>query len=712
MKKILLSCVAVFVASLYIWPIVVLSQPATSPVVRNPWGAVFTTLGLAVTGNATVGGSLTVTGATVLNGGILFNGLINAVGGVACSGAVPCSQVFNVAATNGTDDTSAIQSVIAAACSSGSSAGGNLLHFPAGTWTITASLTAPCPITIYGTGRGASTILNKNGSMVGVQIIGAADNITVRDLTLDGNQGNLGSAFRSLAWVLANTYSKYNSVLNGTTSYIALQDVPASTAITNTVFWLPVLTLTSAQATASVNSGIGIEGRGNSLLVSNVEIKNEANWGVTANSFSTGSLSRFTLEKSYIHDIGIAAQGNNTTQAGVENYLGTLSDVKIISNTFENIYSPTYGPGFSAAIFTVDASNVEIRGNFIHNCLNARGGTVSADGDGTIVVNNVVYRDNIITQDVYLNQDGTSGIEADGGNNVVISGNVITGIPADGIHAGGQINSQPIVNLAITENIINVSTTSSFLVSPDAAIQVGVPVNSVLGGVNGAVVSNNTVDCHGVMPFGIYVPVTSSNIGGRNNRIKNCVFGEMYDVSTTANILMGDYSWVGGDTATVTNTSTLTKMYGLADFALPWGATAYNGAVMKFQGGGFYSSPASGAGTITLSLYVGTTAVCAFSPITTPVSTTTGSYSFNAQAMFTSSGSVFCTGGTAVFNGNAGASGNTAIVSVLSGTVTGFNPYAAYGVDLASQFSVASSSLSITNTTMAVSLEFPGQRNF
>lgn len=613
---------------------------------------------------------------------------------------------FGATGNGSTDVTTNIQNSANAVCV----AGGGLLFFPAGTYIVSASITISCPMTIYGVARGASTIKNAAGSMVGVDFIAAADNVIFKNLTIDGNQANLGSAFRSNAWVLSNTYTRYNSVVNGTVSYIALQNVPGSTAITDTSFWLPVLTLTSGQATAAVNSGIGIEGRGNNLLVSNVEIMHEANWGVTVNAQGS-SLSHLTLEDSYIHDIGIAAQGNNTTQAGVENYNGTLFDAKVIHNTFENIYSPTYGPGFSAAAFFVDAQPVKFGFNSIRNCLNARGGTLSADGDGTIVVSNIDYVGNTVLQDFYLNQDGTSGIESDGANFVSITSNVMSGIPADGIHFGGQIANAPVTNYSVIGNNIKIYSGAT-LVSPDAAIQIGVPVSGTVGGAANTVVSDNTIDCGGSMPFGIYVPTTSSSIEGRNNHIKNCTIGEMYDASSTANIPMADYSWVGGDTATVTNTSALTKMYGVADYAMPWGATAFNGTVMKFQGGGFYSSPASGAGTISLSLYVGATQVCAFSPITTPVSTTTGSYSFNAQAMVTSAGSVFCTGGSAVFNGNAGVSTNTAVVSVLSGTVTGFNQYAAYGVDLGAQFSVASSSLSITNTSMNIKLEYPGARNF
>lgn len=653
-----------------------------------------------IIGDLTVGGNLTVNGNTSVQA-------LSVAGTLTC-GAFPCAQVQIAIPSNSVDDTANVQAAVASACSTNA----RRLYLPGGTYIFSSSVTIPCSMTVYGAARGASTIFNKANSMVGADFIATADNVTFQDLTIDGNQANFGSAFRSQAWVLSNTYVKYNSVVNGTISYIALQNVPASTAITNTAFWLPVLSMTSGEAAASVNSGIGIEGRGNNLLVSNVEVMHEANWGVTINSQVSGSLSRFTLEKSYIHDIGIAAQGNDTTQAGVENYNGTLSDFKIINNTFENIYSPTYGPGFSSAIFMVDASNGEIRGNTVNNCLNARGGTVSADGDGTLTVSNIVYRDNIILQSFYLNQDGTSGIEADGSNNTLISGNIITGIPADGIHAGGQIANAPITNLTITDNTINTSATSSFLVSPDAAIQVGVPVSSTVGGVNGALVSNNTIDGHSVMPHGIYVPITSSNVQGRNNRIKNVIFGEMYDASATANILMVDYSWIGSDTATVSNTTTLTKMYGLADYPLPWGAAAFNGAVMKFEGGGFFNSPASGAGTIALSLYVGSTQVCLFNPVTTPVNTTTGSYSFTSQVTFFSSGATYCSGGSAIFNGNAGSSANTAVTSAPLTVTAGFNPYAAYGVDLAVQFSVASSSLNITNKSMNVWLEYPGARNF
>lgn len=54
--------------SALVGPVALISQ-ATSPVVRNPWLGVFTTAGLAVSGNASVGGNLNVTGS--------INGTIN-----------------------------------------------------------------------------------------------------------------------------------------------------------------------------------------------------------------------------------------------------------------------------------------------------------------------------------------------------------------------------------------------------------------------------------------------------------------------------------------------------------------------------------------------------------------------------------------------------------------------------------------------------------
>jgi hypothetical protein len=51
---------------------------------------------------------------------------------------------------------------------------------------------------------------------------------------------NITLSTSSTAWVIGNTYTSGDIVVNGGSFYSAKQDVPAGTAITNTNYWQPL----------------------------------------------------------------------------------------------------------------------------------------------------------------------------------------------------------------------------------------------------------------------------------------------------------------------------------------------------------------------------------------------------------------------------------------------------------------------------------------
>ena len=119
-------------------------------------------------------------------------------------------QVFNVKAygakgDGSTNDTAAIQNAVNAANSSG----GGVVYFPPGTYVISGdpALSIPGGVSLVGSGIGSTTlqiaVATGTTSYVGIQLGNGSsgstmqDNFRISDLTLDGNERNLGGNYGS-----------------------------------------------------------------------------------------------------------------------------------------------------------------------------------------------------------------------------------------------------------------------------------------------------------------------------------------------------------------------------------------------------------------------------------------------------------------------------------------------------------------------------------
>lgn len=86
-----------------------------------------------------------------------------------------------------TDDTAAILAAYAAA----TALGGAIVYFPPGSYVLNAFTVVPANTTIMGSGMGATTIIHADGlTGTGHLFEAGGANVTVADLTIDGNQAN------------------------------------------------------------------------------------------------------------------------------------------------------------------------------------------------------------------------------------------------------------------------------------------------------------------------------------------------------------------------------------------------------------------------------------------------------------------------------------------------------------------------------------------
>jgi hypothetical protein len=112
---------------------------------------------------------------------------------------------FDAAAGSGGDDTAALTAAIAT---------GANVYLPAGTYLISAQSSPRSNQTVFG--EGAQTILKvaPGTYLSGSQFfsISSKDSVTIRDLTFDGNKGNIGTGRRQITTVFQSTNVTFRNV--------------------------------------------------------------------------------------------------------------------------------------------------------------------------------------------------------------------------------------------------------------------------------------------------------------------------------------------------------------------------------------------------------------------------------------------------------------------------------------------------------------------
>jgi parallel beta-helix repeat protein len=361
---------------------------------------------------------------------------------------------------DGTADQTEINSALTAA------SGGKVLLL-AGTYTVSGTITIPSNTTLQGIGSG-STIFSVAGSssfnlIENSDQTGGNNNITIRNLKIDGNKSNVTGTRDSIEFdevgsgtgtsaVIGFTIDSVN-IVNSRTNGIELIDVSNSSVLNSsaingnnigvnisTAYGLRIanndfsgnaggenLQLTTVQdSTVSGNilNGQTVAGSG-SLHINGSSTENTINNNIINNNvgrgvYISGSTSRNTLSNNVIHD---------NSQDGLE--LASAISYSVIGNNFNDNDSG----GTGSSIFLNNADNAIIANNFINESGGTEAITISASSDNAYVVGNNITGsggiDDSGTNTTYAGQEDSSGnlmLQAESGNTIdLLSNTDITG---------------------------------------------------------------------------------------------------------------------------------------------------------------------------------------------------------------------------------------------------------------------------------------------
>lgn len=283
---------------------------------------------------------------------------------------------------------------------------GGILSFGKGTFIIDTD--ACLTLSVAGLtlkGQGATTIIKaKNGAnlsnLIGVTGIGC----TVRNLVLDGNRSNAG--------------------------------------------------------TAELSASYGINCVASNFTAENVEFRECNRMGAFIGS-STATPTNIKFLKCWFRDIG----GLNTNSGlGVGIFGGgafPADDVKIDKCRFENIYNKFAGfPGDSTAM-NIIAKNITVTNCTLKNNHNVGGGQMALTSDGTTGApdGNFIVMNNTVLHDVSVGGESTTAIEIEG-RKAIVTGNRCQSLNGDGVRfetsGGDSVISGNVINC--TANGVNLIT--------------------------------------------------------------------------------------------------------------------------------------------------------------------------------------------------------------------------------------------------------------
>ena len=306
---------------------------------------------------------------------------------------------FGAKGDGATDDAAAINRVIAAA-----GVLGGVAYFPASSGAYMTSqncLIALPNVTIYGDGKGASTIKAMNGAGASGVISITGDGFSLIDITIDGNRANNG--------------------LSNISSY-------------------------------------GVYSAASHQAFINAEVTNCPRIGV---GYGTTTATRdFVFDRCFIHHNG--GTSANSVGVGIMTIgAGIASDLRVTNSRFEENHSFVLPTGDSSALNIQGGGGVLITGCTFLNNLNVNGGQVivSDDVDGSHGIFATISN-NFFQQTYTAGGDITCGVEIQGCD-FVVSSNIFSGIiTGDGIRVEGAsqygtISANQIYCVGACVNFIN-----------------------------------------------------------------------------------------------------------------------------------------------------------------------------------------------------------------------------------------------------------------
>lgn len=474
---------------------------------------------------------------------------------------------FNATGNGSDDDTIAAQAFVDSVAANG----GGIAFFPAGTYLVSASLVVPSGVALVGAGRGITTIKLANASNVPVVTISAATDVTIRDLTLDGNRAGQSSAG--------------NLLVATSTTRLAVQDVE----VMNAYF----------QGVALVSCTDAILDR---LYVHDIG----------KDAICLNGVDGCDISHCYVKAWGLYVQGLHSAVSFEQN---DCYRVRIVDNEFVNTIDTKFA--IEAVPTPLGAAHHSIvQGNlFDGNHLGGSG--ISMMGEHLSIRDNTLINGvgsgrtgvevNFATHGVLTGNNIENGQVSFGGSNVVCANNTIT------IAAFGQMGIQLATanNVLIADNVVEIAhatTTAS-------AIMLGYYAQPAQ--INHIHVSGNTLRSTLGTGFGIrLLPAASSTaVTITDNVASGFTYGLKYDGAddnlTGLTITHNDFS-DDNDYPYTNNCTGVVRAFGNllipAALAIPFalvGAGTPEAAVIATPGS-FYVDTAGGAGTTLYAKKTGT----------------------------------------------------------------------------------------------------------
>jgi hypothetical protein len=339
--------------------------------------------------------------ATKIVGTSASGGVSGAVASVAPDGA----DYVNTSTTNA-------ETVINNALTSLPATGGTV-YLMEGTYVVTTPVTIPTNVTLMGAGSG-TVIKMKNAAGATTAIItkatGATGNITVSNLTVDGNRAN-------------NVSQSINAPLYFTNV--------GSTSVSG-------VTINNVSIVNPKSNGILIDSSSNINVTNNTIINqvDTANAGILIRNTNNGVISSNTLLTSYI---GIRIEGSSSTYLNIAN------------NVIDTVTGTNAGIELAGYVSTYP-SHLNINSNTIKS---SSGAGISTLGTTYVDITN----NNIATTAIYGISNNGSDYQNYSGNNIADSGGSTTN---NGIYLSGSP-----ANVSITSNIIkdNQATTNNYAIN-------------------------------------------------------------------------------------------------------------------------------------------------------------------------------------------------------------------------------------------------------
>jgi len=315
-----------------------------------------------------------------------------------------------------TDDTVAWQRAAAT---------GKHIYAPPGTTVLSAQVGLQSNVTVFGAGPLTTLLVAPGTYSSGAQFfsISGKDRVTIRDLVLDGNKGNIGTGRRQITTVFNSTNVAFRNVRFQNCEGICI--------------------LLSTSANDFTVDGCGFFNCGGNP-------NNSDGYRRQAIAFSNGGAYR-----------RIKLTNNTFYMQGLDSIsLAGCFDVDILGNVCESVYSFVFSnPGAPQT-----CGNVTIVGNTVDKAgeFGISSGSVPANTIGLTYVNGLVIEGNVFnTLDCGAISVGANCTNAEVVGNVIINPGQATTLWICGINIGGSQVASNIANVTVAQNtIVDTNTTA------------------------------------------------------------------------------------------------------------------------------------------------------------------------------------------------------------------------------------------------------------